>query len=77
MKDEKFRKLLGELIEDEGCEAADAIEWLEYNTMRAIGYGDTGHNPIIVTLSREAIEERMFILDYPDTSEKKQGKEGE
>lgn len=72
-----YESMVQEFMEDEGCEAADAIEWLEYNTMRAIGYGDTGHNPIIVTLSREAIEERMFILDYPDTSEKKQGKEGE
>lgn len=53
-----YESMIQEFMEDENCSEEDAIEWLEYNTLRALGYGDYGHNPIVVTVSKEEIEEK-------------------
>ena len=52
-----YESMIQEFMEDEGCSEEEAQEWVDYNTMRALPYGDKGHNPIVVTVSREAIEE--------------------
>ena len=42
-----YEKMVKEFMEDEGCDETDAIEWIEYNTIRSLPYlGD--HAPIIV-----------------------------
>lgn len=33
-----FNKMVEELMSDEGWNEIDAIEWIEYNTMRALPY---------------------------------------
>lgn len=52
-----FEKMIQEFAEDEGCDETEAIEWLEYNTIRALPYmGERA--PIIVTESRDSILEK-------------------
>ena len=34
-------------MEDEGWEYEDAVDWIEYNTLRSIPYMDNGVRPII------------------------------
>lgn len=36
------------LVERDDCTPEDAIEWIEYNTLRAIEYIDENHRPIII-----------------------------
>ena len=44
-----FELMVAELMEDEGWEELDAIEWIEYNTIRSLPY--VGKNaPLIVYL---------------------------
>jgi hypothetical protein len=33
-----FEQMVQELMEDEGWDEIDAIEWIEYNTLRALPY---------------------------------------
>ena len=33
-----YEKMIKEFMKDEGCSETEAIEWLEYNTLRAIPY---------------------------------------
>ena len=43
-----MNKMMEEFAEDEGCDSMEAIEWIEYNTIRAIPY--MGERcPIIIT----------------------------
>ena len=52
-----FEKMIQEFMEDEQCDETEAIEWLEYNTLRALPYmGDRA--PIIIHESRESILEK-------------------
>ena len=52
-----FEKMIQEFMEDEDCDETEAIEWLEYNTMRALPYmGERA--PIIITESRDSILEK-------------------
>lgn len=51
-----YDSMIQEFMEDEDCSEEDAIEWIEYNTLRALGFGDKGHNPIVVTLSRDYLK---------------------
>lgn len=49
-----FNKMVEEFAEDEECDETEAIEWLEYNTLRALPYmGDRA--PIIIQETRESI----------------------
>jgi hypothetical protein len=49
-----FDRMVEEFAEDEGCDETEAIEWLEYNTMRAVPYmGERA--PIILTHTRDTI----------------------
>ena len=44
-----YELMIQELMEDEGWEELDAIEWIEYNTIRALPYA--GKNaPLVVYL---------------------------
>lgn len=52
-----FNKMVEEFMEDEQCDEIEAIEWLEYNTLRALPYmGERA--PIIITESRDSILEK-------------------
>lgn len=52
-----FEQMVQEFMEDEDCDETEAIEWLEYNTMRALPYmGERA--PIIITESRDSILEK-------------------
>lgn len=52
-----FNKMVEEFMEDEHCDEIEAIEWLEYNTLRALPYmGERA--PIIITESRDSILEK-------------------
>lgn len=43
-----MNKMVGEFAEDENCDELEAIEWIEYNTVRALPY--MGERcPIIIT----------------------------
>lgn len=41
--------MVNELMQDEGWEESDAIDWIEYNTLRALSY-TSGNTPIVVYL---------------------------
>lgn len=43
-----FNKMIEELMEDEGWSELEAIEWIEYNTLRALPYAGE-KAPIIVS----------------------------
>lgn len=52
-----FEQMIQEFMEDEQCDETEAIEWLEYNTLRALPYmGERA--PIIITESRDSILEK-------------------
>lgn len=52
-----FEKMVQEFMEDEGCDELEAIEWLEYNTLRSLPYmGERA--PIILMETTEAILEK-------------------
>ena len=52
-----FELMVQELMEDEGCSETEAIEWLEYNTLKALPYmGERA--PIIMMETRESILEK-------------------
>lgn len=52
-----FDKMVKEFAEDEQCDELDAIEWLEYNTMRDLPYmGERA--PIVIMNNVESIMER-------------------
>lgn len=52
-----FDKMVKEFAEDEQCDELDAIEWLEYNTLRALPYmGERA--PIVIMNNKESIMER-------------------
>lgn len=52
-----FDKMVKEFAEDEQCDELDAIEWLEYNTLRALPYmGERA--PIVIMNNIESIMER-------------------
>lgn len=52
-----FNKMVEEFMEDEQCDETEAIEWLEYNTLRALPYmGERA--PIIITESKDSILEK-------------------
>lgn len=52
-----FELMVQEFMEDEGCDETEAIEWLEYNTLRALPYlGERA--PIIMMETRESILEK-------------------
>lgn len=53
-----YESMIQEYMEDEDCSEEEAQEWVDFNTMRALPYGDKGHNPIVITISREEIEEK-------------------
>ena len=53
-----YESMIQEFMEDEDCSEEEAQEWVDFNTMRALPYGDKGHNPIVITISREEIEEK-------------------
>lgn len=51
-----YDKMVEEYMEDEGCDEADAEEWIQYNTIRSIPY-IKGNKPLIITMSRDQIIE--------------------
>ena len=54
-----YNKMVEELMNDEGWSETDAIEWLDYNTLRAIPYMEShGRAPIILYDTVETILEK-------------------
>ena len=54
-----YEKMIEELMADEGWTYEEAVEWLEYNTLRAIPYmASAGLTPIIVMDGVDSILER-------------------
>jgi len=54
-----YDKMIEEHMEDEKCSYEEAVEWLDYNTMRAIPYmASVGAAPIVVMDTVESIMER-------------------
>ena len=52
-----YSSMVQEFMNDEDCSEEEAIEWIEYNTMRSLPYaGEMG--PIIITSNVEDILER-------------------
>ena len=51
-----FNKMVEEYMEDNDCSYEDAVEWIEYNTLRALPYAGP-RGPIVVTIMREQIDE--------------------
>ena len=41
-----YEKMVGELVKDEGISEMEAMEWIDYNTVRALPYG--GQNTPII-----------------------------
>lgn len=63
-----LNSMVSELAADEGWTLEEAIEWIEYNTMRAIPYmGD--HAPIILTENKGTLMERYGEWDDDDDDE--------
>lgn len=54
-----YRRMVIEYMEDEGCSEEEAVEWLDYNTLRAIPYFGEDH-PIIVGLDKENLIEYYY-----------------
>ena len=48
-----YESMVRELMSDEGWDEIDAIEWIDYNTIRAIPYC-CGKAPIVVYLESES-----------------------
>lgn len=42
-----YEKMVEEIMEEDGCEEIEAVEWIEYNTMRALPYMGDGA-PIVI-----------------------------
>lgn len=52
-----YNKMVAEFAQDEECDELEAIEWLDYNTLRAIPYmGDRA--PIVIMDTPETIIEK-------------------
>ena len=51
-----FNKMVDEYVEDEGCDEFDAVEWVEYNTLRALPYMGE-RKPIIIMDTAQTITE--------------------
>ena len=47
-------KMIAEYMQDEGCDLDEAVEWIEYNTLRAIPYMGE-HRPIVIYDTAERI----------------------
>ena len=52
-----FNKMIEEFCEDEGCDELEALEWLEYNTLRALPYMGP-RRPIIIIGNRDTLMEK-------------------
>lgn len=58
-------KMIKEYMQDEECDEEDAIEWLEYNTLRAIPYFGK-QTPIVVkrTSKRIVLTRKQLLEQY-------------
>ena len=44
-----YNLMIEEFMKDEDCDESEAIEWIEYNTIRSLGYGeDRDRYPVIL-----------------------------
>ena len=48
-----FEKMIKEYMEDNECNYDDAIEWIEYNTLRALPYARSYGKPPIILYSND------------------------
>lgn len=54
-----YEKMVEELMKDEGWSYEEAVEWLDYNTLRAIPYmSSAGLTPIVLVDGVESIIEK-------------------
>ena len=52
-----YHKMVIELMEDDGIDEQDAIDWIEYNTLRAIPYAGAMY-PIVMFTFEEGMYEQ-------------------
>lgn len=52
-----YEKMVEEFMDDEECDELEALEWLEYNTMRALPYMGE-RRPIILIENRDSLLEK-------------------
>lgn len=52
-----YDKMVEELMEDDNCSAEDAIDFIEYNTLRSIPYME-GNKPIVIMETRDTLLEK-------------------
>ena len=52
-----YESMIQEFMADENCSYEEAVEWIDYNTIRSLGYGDNGHQPIILQNTVQNIKE--------------------
>ncbi len=52
-----YQKMVEELMQDDNCSMEDAMEWINYNTIRSLPYAGE-RAPIIVDISIEELLER-------------------
>lgn len=53
-----YQKMVEELMQEDNCTREDAIDWIDYNTIRALPYANgKGHAPIVINISIEEVME--------------------
>ena len=50
-----YNKMIEELMQDTGMDFNEAVEWVEYNTIRALDYINEEHKPVIMFPIEELI----------------------
>ena len=55
-----YDSMVIEFMQDEGCSWEEAVEWIEYNTMRSLGYGGPMSPIIITTCYNDIIENYCY-----------------
>lgn len=67
-----YESMIQEFMEDEECSEEEALEWIEYNTMRALGYiNQLGPGPIILYQSTDLIIENYLPYNYEEDLQEK------
>ena len=64
-----YELMVQEFMKDENCSEEEAVEWIEYNTMRSLCYGG-GLTPIIITTNYDYLMEIYNYKNYNKQEEK-------
>ncbi len=63
-----YEKIVEEVMNDDGISYDEAVDWVDYNVMRSLGYNLCGIDPIVITTSVEDLCEKY---DYESEEEGK------